>query len=246
MSGPVQTGIVDALPFQTIRGRDQGGGEYLEYVYRGNEDTMRGVYTDSLNYAVSQTLDHDGPTYTCRVRVPASTASGDPETPVYDVRLTWNRIQKDILQHPAFRAASIDEETIRLCRNALRNYAESGVGFSIPFPAANAVLQDAFAGVENFLVFQPVVVKTATVSNRYQFNLSWANVGCIISTASLSAELEGYIRFSLPNWGSNNPARYDYGWLKLPPDYQTSGRGLYTSTQQWEYGLWAKSMYSFA
>lgn len=258
MAKPVITGnlanSVFKKPFRTRQGWDKQSGRYIEYTYREPELLARNhaaLLEASGNYD-QVSLEQNGVLWEVTARTSVSQAqNGDQETPTTDVNLSANRTTKDIFDHPAFDGMSYSE--LQTARRILRNpeSISGNVSIGIPFfytsegDRALKIFMHALKGVEHFYVYSQTLSVTRVASSVYQFEVSYTNVGRLISTPSLANETGAgdLIRFTLPNEDSTK-TDMAYAWLKHRPSYQSyGGGGRKAVSQDYEYGLWSIPIY---
>jgi len=229
------------------QGFNRQSGPYTEYEFEGCEENIRGLAQDMEAQGCSEwQIDHDGCRYMLKARF-ADDQSGDPETPLDEVRLHANRAAVSIYNGPGFRqVAPEDVQKIR------RQQQNPNPDFTPAVLGGNGaellyyLLQD---GQEHYTVSQPVLVRSRAASSSYDFsaytNAAYQNVGYIIDTSHIAADaaLPSPLLFTLPGTTTieedDRGISYAYGWLKHYPEYTQAAGNKAVLTQEWEFGRWA-------
>lgn len=237
------TGQLPQGAVKVIEGWSRQSGDYTDYIYRGTKGQMGMQYATLRGFVDEVERQQNGLSWEVRARIARTAIESGGEVPVDEVRLTYNKVAKDILEHPAF--ADCTGSQMRELRRALDDY-------TIPLPIdlpneAMVIALLADKGVKHFRVDQPVLQFLRTASGAYEFTVSYSNVGKILTTTQVKAEngINGLLKVALPDDTSNRDG-FAYGWLKNYPEYQPGSNGRYVFSQDYEYGLWPTAMYPLA
>lgn len=178
---------------------------------------------------------------------------GQPEVTTDTWQILANEIQKDIREHPLFRAVSeADLQRIQSCLS-------TGI---TPQPAfvdanANTLFTHLVRGTTHYALSQYVLKHTTNVSNGYSANVADSNIERIYSSAQLIAEAQNGTLWAYPMPGRlaykiNSIAAptirpgYMWGWRKLAStETTTAGNRIEISTEYW-LEQWSLSLYSQA
>ena len=245
---------------KTITGWDQQSGFFTEEVYRGTSDYIDGVLGDVSGYT-AQTRDPTGPVHELRVRYAVSQPGGvEPEIPVREERLHWNRPTQSIFKSPRWGTGQptggIDNYAMDALRKAIEERVErkdmetrtfkGSTGIPTLFGNDALLLYDLhLAGVESAYVYQPIVIVTHTASVAFQWTPSFVYYGWVFTTRALMIADAGLVsgwKANLPNETSPK-ARFTYGWLKSAPEITTVAGGRTQLIQEYEYGLWSDDLF---
>lgn len=228
-----------AILVKTSTGFDRQSGKFVQKMWRGTEDAISSVEA-TLVGADHYTKDPEGSgIWTLTARWSAFTDEGTVETPVQEERLRFNIIQKSLYAHPSF--ASLTNDQLAAVRKAVNETTE-GASFTVPLQ--QSLYDLLISGIENFNVYQPVVVVTDTASADYPWNIGFQDYGTIFTTAAMiaDADLGSGWAGNLPASGAG-PGGLTYGWLKKPPEIVTTGGNKSQLVQEYEFGLWSDTLY---
>lgn len=201
----------------------------------------------AAGYAYEVTPEADGAITLVEARFGSDPlGQGDPTTTILSE--IWERdalvTEKDILESDLAAVAQISQSDKELIRNSINSPPKDA---SPALSGASvAVYLLMLSGVKHVRVSSPVVRRTRITANAYTVKASDANMGRILSTASMTT-LEGApttVLFSLPTFTS---ARTDidlrYGWFKKPAKVTQQGDGRWQIVQEYEYDNWAAFLY---
>lgn len=229
-----------AVLVRTETGFDRQSGKFLQKVWEGTEQAINGVEAELGLPDYYLKGPAGGGKWTLTARYGAFTEEGNEEVPVNEERLRFNQIQKSIYSNPLFSSLS----TVAL------NEVRTAVDNREPLPSPSLPLQDALyaiavAGIDAYMVFQPVVIVTDTASAAYPWDIGFTDYGTIFDTAEMiaDAELSSGWKSNLPSGGSP-PSGFVYGWLKKPPEIVTVAGNKTQLVQEYEYGLWATALFN--
>ena len=241
-------------------GRDANG-NYTDWVFEGTKNEvslMAAAYAQTLGLAYEVTESFGK--FRLVVHFPWSTVV-DPST---DYTATWeffaNHAEKDLL------AATTESSNIGGLSvyqvQSIRNKLQSPPGpDDTPLVAADfqhngetngatalGIFNLMMAGVKSFPVNQPILRKTVITSLQFAVKASLANVGAILTTNRLSSDesIPNTLLFSLPNFSPTAGASLysmNYGWYKTFPTIQQVALLKWSITQEWQYGLWAYTIW---
>jgi hypothetical protein len=168
------------------------------------------------------------------------------ETPVDSWERQVNRIEKSIFEHPVF--AGLTEATRRAVRRKFEIFQspeEESVDVLLTGDAA-LLYERLTKGIEMFVVEQPVVRLTQTVSNRYARSAARANIGSILSYAKMKS-VENAPEAVLDNKAvpSGISSIASYGYRKGDPTITQQANNKWQIVTEWEAGFWDTLLYTF-
>jgi hypothetical protein len=230
---------------ESRKGWDKQGGDYIEYIYEGNLNYIYSLYNIGISSGFdSVEMSHRGPLYTLRLR--QNSPDINRETPIDSVRMSVNRVHKDIFEPPS--ATNLTSEELKEVKDALEDTGTDLPTLVLGWSNDQIDLYNlALAGVKYRIVYQPVITRTKTASRRFDFIDPYANVGSVLTEAGMiaDAELQGLIRFQIPSYTLTLPTGFQYGWLKHMPNYDEAIGARVVETREYEYGAWAEAEYVF-
>lgn len=176
-------------------------------------------------------------------------SSGEPtgggtETPTLVWEYFSNRLEIDILEADISNVNSIADDELRLIRKHIQDPEE----VSPALTSSNAInlYQLMLKGVRSVRVNVPTLRLSKLVSNTYAVQASQANVGRVITSATLSTQENVPTRlFVLPTTVSTKSG-FVYAWYKNFPMITQSTAGRWQISQEWEFGLWPTFLYGAA
>jgi hypothetical protein len=248
MSNVYATGRMP-LNAQRVRRGFDASGPFVEYTYRGPKDYAEGIFATAQDMYDDLYIEHDDAVYTVVWRLNILD-NGQDEIPQDEVRLTGKREERDILLHPAFDGITVAQMTsIQESISDNIPISKTQVPFTWPTPITEAekIYNLAKRGVKSYPVELSVLTRTATASRWYQFEISYLNVGGIISPAVIvnHLALSGPLPITLPvdTDPVSNPYNLHWGWKKGAPDYSLAANRKAVYTQVFEYGLWPEAIH---
>jgi hypothetical protein len=203
-----------------------------------NELAAQGL---SFTYACDQS-----PNATIRFETPGLVEGGSAEPGQEVPTSSWEylatRAEIDILegdlagQNGTTNVNGIVTAEKKLLRNRI-----NGMDVTYPDPFStefDTIFKLIDQGVRSLRVFVPTLKVSRLVSLSYTVPASLANVGRIISTATLNVQeaIPSTLLFSLPNDVSGKTG-FVYAWYKNHPNVQQAGN-RWNISQEWDYGLW--------
>jgi len=227
---------------ESRKGWDKQGGDYIEYIYEGNLNYIYSLYNIGISSGFdSVEMSHRGPLYTLRLR--QNSPDINRETPIDSVRMSVNRVHKDIFEPGG--SVNLTPEELKDVRDALedRTSTISELELLGNWNANQLALYElGLAGVKYRIVYQPVITRTKTASRRYDFPDPYVNVGSILTEAGMIADagLQGLIHFEIPSLTQALPSGYQYGWQKHMPNYDEAIGARVVETREYEYGVWSE------
>lgn len=232
-----------ALVLQPVTiGRDASSGPFYQYTWKGTEEACNAAFNEIIG-ADHYEISGDGAVYTLTARFSSNPFETQPDVPVREERLHFNRVTKSIYEHPNYAGLSFSTKAV--IRQAMQDNATA----SPAELAGNLPAQELYAllleGVESFIVNQPVVIVTDTASALFPWAVGFTNVGSILSTSAMIADAD-----IESGWASNLPvgvgsAFLHQGWLKGPPEITTVGGNRSQLVQEFEYGHWTADLYDY-
>ena len=193
---------------------------------------------------------------------------GDPDEPLNDVwELQPNFVEKDILETDlplitytgaitvggvGYNFFAMDGDDIKFVRQAGE---DTSVEFNKPVTSAAGASDNMWlaislirAGVKSISIAAPVIRHTLIVREDYSVKNALTNCGKVIYDIEATESIPSTILFNLPD--TTVQARADgismtRGWLKKFPTVTQVAGGKWQITQEWEYGLWSKDLYTF-
>lgn len=179
------------------------------------------------------------------------------EQPIKIWERAVNRVEKSIFEHPSvvnLKNTTVgDNDLLTWLRLAADEKSLRNVDPDVS-PVTHADFYSAYdlilAGVESFIVNQPVVRLTETVSSRYARTAIRSNVGSILTPEVMtlttgngeSAPAMVIDSKALPA-GLSGIAKY--GYLKNEPQISQAANNRWQVSTEWEAGFWATFLYTF-
>ncbi len=235
--------------FQPTEYGSDASGPFFIWRYEGTraeiEQLIPGVAAAGGQWRVSQ--GYSGARDILEARFSSQPGDTGGETAIDAWEFFANEVEKDLLQtdNAAVNAITADEK--RKIKEAIEN-PTPGKTPALTTPGAIDVYLLMLEGVSSLRVSAPVVRHTQTVSNNYAIKASLTNVGRLMSTLSFLA-LEGVpstVLFNLPNFSVGTEKAnlgLRYAWLKRFPVIRVGALQKMQIEQEWEYGLWATTLY---
>lgn len=232
------------------------------------EDLVQGFINAGWNYTVTRMKGG-----ICRIEGNTkSPLGGNPATEELENvwELEGNEVSKDVLEADfpfsgtnsagydiATPISSNDRQLIRsaLDRSDLTSDLKIGTAFATADYAAGAIAMYKLmkSGVTNFPVTASVIRHTKVVSNQYQVQCSFNNVGRLITQSNMySVEgVPGTLLFAVPTFPTVTQYIEDsgdlvYAWRKPMPSVTRQSSVKWRVSQLWQYGLWATKLYGAA
>lgn len=192
------------------------------------------------------TITELGPT--AIVECVVGTQDDADETPIDIWERQVNRIEKSLFEHPVF--AALTEEQRRNVRKKFELFQSiDGETSDVDLGAgsnASALYERLTKGVEVFIVEQPVVRLTQTVSNRYARSAAKANIGSILSYAKMkSVEEAPEAVLDNKTVPSGISSIASYGYRKGDPTITQQANNKWQIVTEWEAGFWDTLLYTF-
>ena len=203
------------------RGTDKSTGDYTEYIYEGTEAFITNLYIiagGSGNLYASVVQSQRGAKHTLTLREnrgPFDDGSG--EKPLDNVRMTVNRLSKDIFEPPSISGLTAQE--LKEVRDAIEDNNASIAELVLGWSNAQIDLYNlALAGVKYRPVNQPVIERTKTASHAFTFPNPYTNVDTVLSPQQMleDAALAGLIKFEIPGGTIALAAGFRYGLKSAP------------------------------
>lgn len=169
------------------------------------------------------------------------------ETPTEVWTLHGNDVEKDILESDLAIMETISDDDKRTIRKAI----DSADGVDPELAGAAATVYGLMLnGARSVRVFQPVLSGSYLATARYAQTRSATNVGKLFTNAQL-INLEGApgnLLVQLPSSAASTRGDISvvYRWLKKYPTVEQSGADLLRVSVEFEFGLWATTLYSNA
>lgn len=225
---------------ESRKGWDKQGGDYIEYIYEGSINYITSLYNIGISTGFdSVEMSHRGPLYTLRLR--QNSPDINTEQPVDSVRMSVNRVHKDIFEPGG--SVNLTPEELKEVKDALEDTGTDLPTLVLGWSNDQIDLYNlALAGVKYRIVYQPVITRTKTASRRYDFPDPYVNVGSILTEAGMIADagLQGLIHFEIPSLTQALPSGYQYGWQKHMPNYDEAIGARVVETREYEYGVWSE------
>ncbi len=229
-----------------VYGRD-GNGRYTIKKFAGTRSEIQqlipqveqGGATWTINESVSGAND------VMEARFPVDLISVTiPEAPINDWEYFSGKSQKDLLEAdvPIINALT-ENEKIGLAQY-MADPGPDTTPARTPASDYDKLFKQVQRGLKSAQVRTPTLRHTQTVSNTYAIQVSFANVGRLLSTASLIS-LEGVptdLLFNLPT-GTTTIEDAAYSWLKGDPTVRIAAGRRIQIEQEWEYDLWSTIVY---
>ena len=245
MSKAIGQGIVTVSQGTGTR---SDGSSYNEVVYEGLASSIVSAH-NALVRAGYKPWGYSGNEVECTLgggkgRLVVRAANLISPQPFVSIKLLANSVQKDIFDAvPEYFQSLTDDQLI-----AVADFMD-GTETNPPsnFTDLQLELVDLVTlGTRQITIEQPVLVRTVEAPSGYTLNLSFVNVGSVLSTAAMSndANLGPALRFNLPNFSSPRNG-FNYGWLKKMPEVEASRRSVDLVSQAWEYGLFSDAVYTY-
>jgi hypothetical protein len=239
----------------------------IEYNYdprTGGQTTrrMKGPFS-ALNIQASQ-LQNSG--WTVKVHNPSQSPSWEliatigliwSNTQLFDNpidlwELTSSKVEYDFLNSQNPLTASLTTLDIQIIKNYLDNTPQitataAALLATAPYntlsTSGTTAINLILANVRTSPVFQPVIRHTQTTSNIYAVAASQANVGSVISGASIG--VPSGLAFVVPSNPSVAQPGLGYGWLKNLPQVTASAFNKTQIITTYEFGLYPTALYNF-
>jgi hypothetical protein len=225
--------------------RNPSSGRQTFAVYSGPAGAVLSAAASLDSVNESYNIDGIGPRWLLERDVSASFFTSSANL-TREERLHYNRISKPLINHPSLAAVSREN------KDQIRRMAEltipldwEAIGILLAGnPDGLAIADLIFKGEDHFIVNQATVTVTLTSVFNYTWTLSFINVGRVFTTAQLRSDAA-----LISNWALNlpqdspDPAGYQYGWVKHPPEIQTAAGDRSQLVTEYEYGLWNSILY---
>lgn len=229
-------------------------GDFGEVEYEGSQGFIQTQHASlrNGNNVIESEIWNEGAKWMLRARISIGAPNQSEQGVTDDVRMAVNRVHKSIFEPPYPGTGTLTADDIETIRKALNSQSDADI-------LAVAELNDesialyllAQAGVESRIVYQPVLFRSRSASDGYNWPDAGGNVGRIHNEAQLYADaaLDGIINFQLPPSGGTSTVAgetFRYGWLKHEPWYDTAAGNRTVEFREYEFGLWPEFLYATA
>jgi hypothetical protein len=238
MSGPIITGVKGAYQQPQRLGFAESG-EYAILTWEGTRNEVLANIPGITAMGGFWDFEDSFSGAKCKLTGRFAALPGQQEIPIDTWEFFAGEAEKDILEADNAAVNGISDDEKRKIRDAIQNPVPGQSPSLVNANAINLYLL-MLSGVRSVRVVTPTLRHTQTVSNNWTIPASRANVGRIISTASMVSleAIPSDILFGLPNFVSTRTG-LTYGWLKLDPTIRSAARQKTQIEQEWRYGLWA-------
>ncbi len=227
---------------QPLRQGKDSTGYYTEYEWHGTPDEVianiqgiegsGGLWQIEYSYTGAKTI----------LRARTAQSLIQPEVPIDTWEFFAGEVEKDLFEADVAAINNITDDERRKVRDGIQN-PTPGLSPALTSPAAISLYVLMLNGLRAVRVSVPTLRHTQTASTNYSVPNSLANVGRIISTATLRTQesIRADISLNLPNLTSARTG-LSYGWFKKHPTIRAAARQKIQIEQEWEYGLWDVSI----
>lgn len=238
--------IISGVPgpkiIETRLGWSRTLGNYIEEVWEGYHTGIISLFGNFRGDCDEVNTEGTGAKRRLLVRRSVN-EEGDAGELQTEVRLHTNRITKSIFENPAFDDVSVADR--KIIKRAIDENDDSEIA-NLTNANSDILYELLLDKVDSFPIGQQVVTRTVTASGAYSFAAPNAAPNSIYSTAQLIPVLGGLISSDLlPDLDSGDTTK-QYGWYYWGAEIISTTGGRKQMVQEWEWGLWDKTLHSFA
>lgn len=239
------------------RGWSRQSGFFTIKEWEGQCDSIYGCLGELSGHDSYEIDDRDAPKLRLTVRYSDSQGDSQNESPVDEVHLHANRLEKELWSNPQFSdVVDADRRVIRAVIDNPEKYKLKELAeFGFATESAGILFALLKAGINHSVFFNVILERRRIASATFNFtgtiNTAYEHIGAIIAPGSIIADaaLPEPRLYTLPAGGSNviigddPPLTFAYGWLKGYPDYSGAAGNKGVVSQEWDFGLWNTNIY---
>jgi hypothetical protein len=245
MSDIVENGQTGMIEQPKRRGWSRSRGFYAIRVWKGNKADAPGKEAELRAALIDYETVENGPKAVVTATYGTDQNSEAIESPISLWERNVNRVEKPIYEFKDL-VSDLSADDRQALRSDVQEKEFHPDDYDEPV-IARGWFDLIMSGVESFILEQPVLVWSRTVSNNFKAATIFAdtNVGAIITVDQMKTR-EGAPAFLVPDFSSGAPAFTNYGFRKAAPTISQQAGGKVQIQNQYEAGFWVKATYPLA